>query len=479
MLLFFIPFTLLVLLTSKRVYGCYFTPVGLYAAVWGVSFLVLYANPLGYNTPRETTDWVFMISYIGFTAGCIIASPSPKRESRQRVPWFVAQNQSPDRWMIPLDRYIKLLTYMGFMLSLLLLGVTIQRYGVRTILTAGITIRGAILYGWGDYLSGPGDYIRGPGDYFLLIAPRLFGLTLVYAAAALNLARFIIVGRINYLTCLPLISGVFFDLALQSRMNSLNMMVFYFCAYLLRLQLSGSIIRFLKGLQLSRFKKIIKKTLIIFLLITVLCFSAVIVISLSKQKFAGRTHMLAFAKYPVPSSVAHFVIYFTGPLAAFDTVYNRPGEHGLWWGRVSFEPFEYMLGKVGIRLFSIPNLSAEYQLNFASTGIFGGMNLYSYLRYAWDDFGFPGLVIIPFLLGYISTRYYEKARQSFSCQDIAFLLLFMNAIALSTIYFQFTNYNIFWTIPLIWFAGRYETGRPCKAPSVASKKISASEYGYR
>lgn len=469
MLFFFLPFTFLIFLISKRIYGRYFTPLGLYATVWGVAFVGYYVNPFGYNQPAEATNWVFVISYISFGAGCVTPFLSERRGSLKQVPLFAAENKPSYTVMLPPDRYLKLITYMGILASLVLLGASIQRYGVLTILISGMVIRSAQLYGYGM------EYIQGGTDYLLFIAPRLFGLTLVYAAAALNLARFIVVGRKNHLTYLPLFGSILFDLGLQSRTHTLSMMILYGSAFLFQAQMSRNSIRGPIRFQLSRLRiRLKKKAIIRIVLIVFLCFSILTLISLSKGKFSSTrdTGVLAFGRYSVPGSVTHYFTYLTGGLATFDTVYNRPGERKIWLGRNSFNAFEYALEKAGIHLFREPTIAVtEYQSDFADTGIRGGMNIFSYLRYAWDDFGFFGFLIIPFLFGYITTRYYRKARRTFSYVDIALLLLFMNAIALSTVIFQFTNFYIFWALPLIWFARLIKIAKPKRAKSLVPAEV--------
>lgn len=439
--------SIFLLLVSKRRYGYYFTPLGVYSVLWGIALIGLYSNPFNCFQPYPKTTIIFFLSFLSYVSGCLI-SPihfSLLNKNSKLTDTIVGTNISLDKrngisqpffiHNIPSIIYIQLMTYFGFIIMLFYLYSTIRYYGWENLFIESVQIRM--------------DYVMSEN---LIMSKRAlefsfwFGLPIVYTAAVLNLVIWVGSNKIRWYGFLPLGSALAFDMATRGRTHTLNMIVFYATAYLLWLQL---------GNRLFWKKTLIKKKNFV-LVFLALSFAFLIMwhIGQSRHPDWNENNLIPlFNKIYVPFSIVHASAYLVTPLAAFDVVFNFPGQHRLWFGRNTLRALERIFTRyLHINIFDdLPISTTEYSIP-VDIGWMGAPNTYSYLRYLWDDWGYIGLILGPFLLGYITSSLYYDIRIRFSCRKFSMFLIFMNVVILSPTILNFVNASIMWSIPLIWLS---------------------------
>lgn len=436
-LLFFLFCTVSILQLSKRIYGYYFTPLGVYGIVWGLALTGYYMNPFGYYPPSQGVNIILCISYFCFIIGCLTTRivRESVRNNKKRLTYYKKTYFVKRR-----NRIIMVIAVTSIVASLLTGSIylifTIKQYGLKALFTIGTVIRSDYLYGYSTglprILSG---LLRFLGETSLFLSTIMFSAIYVKRIAK------------SYLFYLPMVSAILWDFSTMSRSRTLGVMLIYIAGYFLKKQVKERPFEVKK----REYKKYIAVVLLACIAVLSISYSrwtsGVLSYGRSSNKF------IAFNKYEVPFSVGHFYSYFTGAIAAFNTVYSMDADHKLWLGRNSFYALEFPLKLMNMSPFnSDPVTITEYE-NFVLTGVEGGIigrqNTYTYLRYAWDDFGMIGLFIIPFFLGYIATWHYQTFRISQSFKSLCISLLLFNVIIYSIIISQFRNYYILW--PLLLF----------------------------
>ncbi len=99
-------------------------------------------------------------------------------------------------------------------------------------------------------------------------------------------------------------------------------------------------------------------------------------------------------KFPLIGPFMHYFTYITGPLAAFDEyVITFTNEFSM--GEAQFLPLVHIF----TRLFGG---ESNYDILYEFVSVPFSTNIYSYLREAYSDFGFIGILLTPFMLGLLS-----------------------------------------------------------------------------
>jgi hypothetical protein len=94
----------------------------------------------------------------------------------------------------------------------------------------------------------------------------------------------------------------------------------------------------------------------------------------------------------LPSATAEFIIYAGGPAVALDT-YLRMPQHQLVWGNSTFGSYSEP---------SAQGLAKGLPHYYLDVYIPGAMNVFTVYRQFYEDFGWAGVVVIPFVLGWLA-----------------------------------------------------------------------------
>lgn len=125
---------------------------------------------------------------------------------------------------------------------------------------------------------------------------------------------------------------------------------------------------------------------------------------------------------PLALLVDQFRLYLLGGVAAFGQYVDSVKE--LDWGTNIFRTPALVLGKLGIHV-EVPTLTKEYRYVPDPT------NVYTFYRPYFDDFGYVGVVLAPFIFGVFYGKVYRLARAG----SRVFILCF--ALSLYPLFMQF------------------------------------------
>ncbi len=433
-------FAILFLLISKKVYKYYFTPLGIYAAIWGSSLVIYFLNPLDYFSPSDETIVIFFGSFFSFCLGCLLVS-------RQRLPntnnFRLKNNISEER----IKRYILIFGSLGLLGSLALLFIVLSKFGINTYFSDPEYIRRQFFYEYSDLSV---RVISGVSRFLIMNVLR----ACTYFAAILSSIYLMFYNKKYLPIYIPIISTIVFDAAYLGRSHTMDTFIIYFSGFMLGKQIDASHKAFdLKAMV----KKLFKNKLIAFFLILFVVLFMYQGIFLKKYDIGEYKQM--YSGVEIPSVVVHFYDYSMGPLYTFDGVV-KDEFHTNWYGRVTFyvieislRPFLVFLRHVGLNIeMDYPTHQTDYQMipiqiSFDKSKI----AFFTYLRYFYDDFGFAGTFIFPFLLGAITTTAYRNIFKKIQLYYIALSMLLLLVISWSTILWQLINFHIFYTLLFIFF----------------------------
>lgn len=164
-------------------------------------------------------------------------------------------------------------------------------------------------------------------------------------------------------------------------------------------------------------------------------------------------------KEPIRSSMAetlyvHNFVYFVGPLPAYGYFLEYPWESE-YWGKWTFYGIYSAVKEVWHALHLPDILIHLNEKAYYAPIIVGPFNSTNYLTYIFSDFGFAGLIILPFIFGFIANRCFLRVIDTKKINYMQFTSILCAGLIMS-IRGLITNGVYFWvTIALIIWQNRY------------------------
>jgi oligosaccharide repeat unit polymerase len=385
-------------LCSRAVLGSWFSPISIYFAVW-LTLALLVATPLlGLNTPSPKTWWAFVVAAGAFVLGSlyhliIVAGGHRGTLPQQRSTQDMFDDGKLLRWF---RIGVVALAAWALLQIVTLLPVLHSAGGFSAIFSNGIAVRRA-LYSAG--VASAGNGFDGGSLFRSLVGYILFlgTLTLFWAPAVARRGKWL-------LSLSPLLIMAIFSLITLERFA----FVYSVCLSLFAQALQ----RPDPKAQRQRSSRASKRTIVLL---------AVLLPAMIYAPLKLREPTLTPAR--AARSVGQ---YFAGGAAALDQQVQAFGYaprehvagHGLWtfWGEAT----------IAARL-GIPMAPPPKDLPYVDVGTSAPVyaNVYTYLVYFVNDFGWLGLVVGPFLLGLVATLllYEVRIRGRWSLLPAACILL--------------------------------------------------------
>jgi oligosaccharide repeat unit polymerase len=145
--------------------------------------------------------------------------------------------------------------------------------------------------------------------------------------------------------------------------------------------------------------------------------------------------------------LARTYTYITGSFAAFSEQLNA-WDGSLMFGANTFFPFFKLTNNLGIISYSSSELDMIDNVHHF-VYIPGAFNVYSYLMDVVNDWGYLGVMVFPFLLGFISSHYWEKCNSSRSVSYREIMLSF------TVLYLMFSFIASVTSFSTVWYAYIY------------------------
>lgn len=438
--LFFI-ITIIMLRISKVYYKTFFTPLGVYAVVWGTLLSLYFINPLDFWPPSSKTINIFWLSYILFCAGCIFIRMTKPRSFPKNMGLINRVNR------LKLKRIIWSLSLIGFLGSILFFFLVARTYGISTWMKNPWVVRLAHMYGESSGYS-----------FSLYVDFLIFELIrgCIYASAILGSIHIAFLKR-NYLPAyIPIFSVLIFDALFLGRLFTFDIMIIYICGHLITKQIlpKDEVILSLKAQKKAAF------------IIVCLMISWVLFISFKLEKF--RFERDEFLGLGVPQYVARSVFPFTASFAAFDYVINQE-YHEFHWGRHTFYPIDLNLRRLSSMLLSTSWQGANIDIYEHNVPISDSRNeraFFTYLRTFFEDFGIVGTLLCPFLLGTLATYFYQRMIETKRIIYILLTNLLILFLISSVLRWRFIEPYFLFTLILLIGIGSVLKTMHIKRPSI-------------
>jgi oligosaccharide repeat unit polymerase len=350
---------------SKRLFATYYAPLGIYSLVWGTMGAVYHLKLIPYPDLQPITLVVIVFSWGSFSLGCLIVGVLAHKHNV-----FTSSHASAQIDERLFRRVILTTAVLGLIGATIFAYRVIHYFGISQILAVPWWVRWKLTFQAQDVGVG------------LLAGVYLLGVN--HAAIALSGVYLGSVSPRFPLAYLPLINTLVYDAAFLGRAHTVTSGMLYVSSYLLT------------KWAMHRGKSLRCSTLYI-ILFTVLVFVWLM------GNFLGKTEaVLQFATLPLPGFVLHIANRVAGPLASLDFVLRHHSGNFLLGYATFHAPAEF-LHRVGLlgEYVDVSYVSINPVTNWPTSFV-----TYTYLRFLYDDFGLFGVIIIPFLLGFLSTHLY-------------------------------------------------------------------------
>ena len=371
-------------IAGRLLFNRWFNHLSLYSLVWGVGLAFFELQLLNYN-PIIAEVWLLILyAWIAFAAGSAIpllaraavgASeapapsllPAPSTQQEQRWLLFSIVILSGIALFAVLKHWLVLMEKFGSFSSVLLSGYQVYRSRIE------------------NQVPGVIPYL----DSFALAALFFAGL---YCGR---------LGRLKLWVLLPMLIVVAEDVAQAGRGKMLVAVILFFSAYFLaRLAFEQKKPAF--GTGGAKLKRIL--TLGLFIAVFFVAAEFIRAYRGSNENFYGISKRLSkFSDYPFLTPSVY--LYLSSHPGVFNAYWKAGGEEAPFPGSYTFAPIFRILAKAGLAD-DVPVFQKFYNIPiYVNTG--------TYLRELHADFGLAGILIAPFVFGWLCTLLWLRVRRRF------------------------------------------------------------------
>ncbi len=440
-----------VISTSKILYKSFLSPLSIYFFIWIVTFSLYQLRLIRYRESSDLTLYLLFGSFLTFFLGSVTKALQfskskdkykiRSKPSRQSFKEQCIRNEKKILWLI---RVFLIISFLGVILLWKNLYSIIGSFS--DIFSSGHIIKheklGRIVF----------------ANYMIAFA---------YPAAVLSICYLSVVNYKKLICYLPFLCMVLYGLSIFGRFPIVAGILIYVNGYFL--------------VQFHNRRKKAKHYLLLTLLLLLTFIGSNFLLDLRTQSMRNPYSMYAsqevldkFDKLPSflgsEKSLLAAYSYFAGPFGAFDATLENGDRYYL--GKASFTPFFRLLAKF--------NLANEQELKKIRQRsrfyIPAPVVMPTYLGSAYLDFGIIGVLVFPYILGFLSSGYYFQFTRR-----AAFLSLFLSIVLLVFIEFSvlvniFGQTFMFITLVVTILVGLYldkqsdrvATGDNCDIQPVAS-----------
>jgi oligosaccharide repeat unit polymerase len=385
---------------SKRLFGSWFNHVAVYTGIWTVSVASMQLRLIEYY-PLTPETWVVILAGWGsfvlgavavvaarFAAGqenATVEAPRPATEDEVRILRNVLWLLSIVSAVVVVQHWVMLLRKFGSIGQVLIWGNLVYSHRVQKGIEGGI------------------PYVDS-----LAIAACLFG--------GLYMA---LTGRLRSVALLPFVIVFVNEIAAMGRAKLVMAGALYVCGYAFGRFRVGMSTTAARGGKLKRLGLVV---VTLGLLIT----GAEFVRSTrgSTEQFVGGTtqlYKLGGSAFLTPS----IYMYASSQPAVLNQYLKGPGEDSPW-GANTFAPIHRVLAKLGF------DIRTEVYQRFYVTPVY--TNTGTYLRELHADFGIPGILLGPFVLGLVTSLVWFRARRGYRYTTLVLLGYLFTLVAMSILY---------------------------------------------
>lgn len=404
-------------LIGRLLFDRWFNHLSLYSMVWGTGLSLFELGWIDYY-PLSVEAWMIIgYAWMAFAAGSAILILARKAVGAPAETLGGNLNESifylEKRFVVVTTVVLSTIALVGVLLQWLVL---IKRFGSIT----GVLVNAAIIY-----------KLRTSGELTSAV-PYLDSLALCATCLAGRYCG--LVGRIRLAALLPMLIVLLEGIGAAARAKLLIAMILFLAPYFI----TKALIKHQKAV--GKLRGFVAMAIVG--LVLIVGAELVRTARAGLERFYGVTRTLSNQKY-LPPTVYLYLSAHPGTFSAYlkdDTVHSFPGYN-------TFAPIFRILARLGI---------ADQQPlypKFYNTPI--PNNTGTYLRETYVDFGIAGILIVPYVLGMISTILWIRTKQTRRLLPTLMLSHFYVVVAL-TYLVQVTQLG-FWLVSLLasWLIGAF------------------------
>ncbi len=350
-LILFAAIALVSVRISKRWYGSWFSPVSMYVGMNALSMAGYHLKWLAYHEVGLTTHLILLVSMFMFVLGA--QNALGRGFAPERLP------ESPTRDYDSLERFFYLTVILSTVGWIVASAILLMRFGLGSLINNIWMLQSNFQMQFIGYLNMIGILVM-PIYVIRHLSGRARSYDLLFVAS--SLFGLLLSGIKGYLVASSVCSVVVWSAMRPSRFRP---------AYLLGVL----------GVLLAFF----------------IAYTARVDIFVADQYAAGETSQ-KFSMFQRP------YLYVTASWPAFESIIAGVMPDPPRWGFVTLQPLWKLLGGLGV-LEAVPHV-----LPFSTTGV-APHNVYAFAGEVFWDWGWFGCAGLSWLLGYLSTRLWLRARR--------------------------------------------------------------------
>lgn len=410
-------FVLTFFFVGLYLYKKWFNPILLYIVSWAFILYLFDLRLIIYTKISEFTWITILFAFISFTLGCVIVYLGRSIYNDNSSLFYEKINIAEpwsDEKLKKLKRIIIVTSIIGLLVSIQHWYVLIKEFGSFSM----------VLISAGDIYSMrvAGEHF-GKIPYFVLLSYVAVFLSAIYSAYR---------NKFTYLVIIPLIAVILHDAANLARAGVFFSFVLFGVTFIT--------VRFFFKSRYSSEKYSNNKNIIITMIVVVfLASSSVFLIKMVRDPIEGKYKTTTIKLKELnedgilPTSV---YLYFSSPVAVLSKYLDNRYEVAVF-GENTFYPIYNNLNKFGL----------DVPLEAYPKGYFVPMwvNSATYIRELDVDFGLIGILIVPFVIGFLSTFFWYKFFEKGS-------LIYLTFYAFTTILIVFSVFYMASRLTF-WFFG--------------------------
>ena len=375
------------ILLGKALFGKWFNHIFLYIAAWAPIIILFQLRLIRYQEIDSGVWYLILFAFFSFILGSLTIYFS------RRLKLSVADIniKEKDIWMANEQKLLKILLLFFGIVGLI---VVIQNWVV--LLREFGTIQGVLLNASLVYKMRIDRSIEGQIPYFFT-----FSYVSMFFAAVYSASR----NKISLLTLLPFVGVILKEISQSSRAGILNAFFLFFATFF--------IYRYF--FQIKEEKKFSNSKLVAgFMVVTLLLYLSTTLIRVTRitnEKFKGATSELNEMEANAIISPSIY-LYFSGQIGTLNKV-------------IQYEERSKLFAEKTLTMFygTIAKFDLVKRPKDHDKGYFipVWINTGTYLREIFMDYGFPGLIIVPFILGLLCTLFWYKFFETGSLFNLAIL----------------------------------------------------------
>lgn len=351
------------------------SPVGLAALIWCFVWLVHFLDLFGYYPVRVATQWISLLPIVALFFGEQAALLIRKSAKTPIL------NRSLFGRILVINALIAVVfAVLSFVSVYLLIGNPLEQ-GV------GAQIKAA------RSAAGVGMLSESPA--YALLQYVVIARSFVYLSFLTMAAIWVIDQKVAVKVGLAtIIATLLWDASWGSRALILDLMIFLFGAF--------AVVRSASSPRRRGTRKLVLAAGLVVAVGSLAIMANVITESTRPDRSAE------IAGVQVPVSVYQLLVWYTSPLVTFDQTREQDSvrTYGLMSGGgvLTILHMTRLYRNSELPVYEIMHDWEIQNPYYRSTSYLDRGNIYTWLRYLYSDFGFPGLVVVPFIFGFVFGR---------------------------------------------------------------------------